>query len=252
MPGQDPVENSATTIRPRSVVTLSRRDRQVLLSRYRLVDIARKIVGVGSVGTRAWVLLLMSTQGSDPLIPQAKEASKSVLTPYSNCQGPRHQGQRVVEGQRLLQSASDIMLGWQTTREPNGTSRAYYLRQLRDGKGDFDVTAMSPTALRSYARSCGWTLARAHARAGDRAAIRSAVRNDITAEKAETVRTSHVQRAFDNAERAIGDLHHAVLSEQLRLQMMAPPWARHRACARCSPSNLQLSREPSATKCRAS
>lgn len=146
-------------------------DRRVLLGRYRLVDIVRKVVGVGSVGTRAWVLLMMSTKGSDPLILQAKEASKSVLEPYSNYQGPSQQGQRVVEGQRLLQSASDVLLGWQTTREPDGVVWDYYVRQLRDGKGDFDVTAMSPTALTSYARSCGWTLARAHAQAGDRAAI---------------------------------------------------------------------------------
>jgi uncharacterized protein (DUF2252 family) len=146
-------------------------DRRALLDRYDLVDIARKVVGVGSVGTRAWILLLIGRDDADPLFLQAKEAQASVLEQFTGRAKQRNHGQRVVEGQRLLQASSDIMLGWQRTTGPDGVERDYYVRQLRDWKGSVDVERLSPTNAVIYARMCGWTLARAHARSGDRIAI---------------------------------------------------------------------------------
>jgi uncharacterized protein (DUF2252 family) len=142
-------------------------DRRALFDRYRLVDIAHKVVGVGSVGTRCFVLLFQGPNGG-PLFLQAKEAG--VAAPQAaGWEGPEiHQGQRVVEGQRLLQSASDVLLGW--TTEPL-SGRAYYLRQLWDAKGSAELTGMTPVALATYASACGWALARAHARTGDSSAI---------------------------------------------------------------------------------
>lgn len=146
-------------------------DRRRVLDSYRLVDIARKVVGVGSVGTRAWVLLLLGRDDHDPLILQAKEAQSSVLEPY----GPRSEftnaGQRVVVGQRLMQATSDIFLGWQRVPGIDGVERDFYVRQLRDGKASAVVETMNAKSLALYARACGWTLARAHARSGDRIAI---------------------------------------------------------------------------------
>ena len=148
-------------------------DRRHLLEGFRLVHIARKVVGVGSVGTRAYILLLLGRDGSDPLFLQAKEAQRSVLEPvvrkkkrYAN------QGQRVVEGQRLMQAASDIFLGWERSAT-DGEPRDYYFRQLRDWKGTWDPEAMVPQVMAMYGQVCGWTLARAHARSGDRIAIAS-------------------------------------------------------------------------------
>ncbi|MFF7932747.1 DUF2252 family protein [Streptomyces sp. NPDC007940] len=142
-------------------------ERRLLLDRYRFVDAARKVVGVGSVGMRCFIVLLAGRDADDPLFLQIKEARTSVLEQHLP-QGPYvHPGRRVVVGQRLLQSASDIFLGWMSG--PQG--RAYYWRQLRDMKGSADVAGMPPADLRAYARLCGTTLARAHARSGDRAAI---------------------------------------------------------------------------------
>ena len=142
-----------------------------LVSRYSITDIAHKVVGVGSVGARAWVLLLETGNPVDSLLLQAKQAQVSVLAPYLPDPGYPNQGERVVQGQRLMQASSDIFLGWLGRVDTRGIIRDFYLRQLRDWKISADVGAMSPEALRTYARLCGWTLARAHARSGDRIAI---------------------------------------------------------------------------------
>ncbi|MET0577208.1 MAG: DUF2252 family protein, partial [Ilumatobacteraceae bacterium] len=150
--------------------TLSR-DRQILMKRYRFVDIARKVVGVGSVGTRDWVVLMLGRDDDDPLLLQFKEADTSVLEPFAGASPYRQHGRRVVEGQRLMQAASDILLGWQRTSELDGTHRDYYVRQLWDRKGGVVVDEMTARGLALYASFCGWTLARAHARSGDAVAI---------------------------------------------------------------------------------
>ncbi|MEU4995146.1 DUF2252 domain-containing protein [Streptomyces sp. NPDC021622] len=142
-------------------------ERRLLLDRYHFVDAARKVAGVGSVGTRCFIVLLAGRDADDPLFLQIKEAMRSVLEEHLP-QGPyRHPGHRVVAGQRLLQASGDIFLGWMTG--PQG--RAYYWRQLRDMKGSADVSSMKPSELSRYAGLCGTALARAHARSGDRIAI---------------------------------------------------------------------------------
>ncbi|MEV6755761.1 DUF2252 domain-containing protein [Streptomyces sp. NPDC051214] len=142
-------------------------ERRLLLDRYHFVDAARKVVGVGSVGTRCYLVLLAGRDAGDPLFLQIKEAVRSVVEEHLPAGPYVHPGHRVVAGQRLLQAAGDIFLGWMTG--PQG--RAFYWRQLRDMKGSADVESMSPAELRSYARLCGTALARAHARSGDRIAI---------------------------------------------------------------------------------
>ncbi len=146
-------------------------DRRHLLDSYRLVDIARKVVGVGSVGTRAWVLLMMGRDGQDPLFLQAKEAEASVLEPYVGASEFDNHGERVVEGQWLMQAASDILLGWLPALGLDDKERAFYVRQLWDGKRSVEIETLLPEGLQIYGRICGWTLARAHARSGDRIAI---------------------------------------------------------------------------------
>jgi uncharacterized protein (DUF2252 family) len=146
-------------------------DRRHLLEQFKVVDMARKVVGVGSVGTRAWIVLLEGRDESDPLFLQAKEAQASVLerfvgkSTYSSC------GERVVAGQHLMQASSDIFLGWERNDGIDGVSRDFYIRQLKDWKGSVDPDRMIPDTTIAYARVCGWTLARAHARSGDRIAI---------------------------------------------------------------------------------
>ncbi|MET7702965.1 DUF2252 domain-containing protein [Streptomyces sp. NPDC005485] len=142
-------------------------ERRLLLDRYRFVDAARKVVGVGSVGTRCFVVLLTGRDADDPLFLQIKEARRSVLEAHLPTGPYVHPGHRVVAGQRLLQAASDIFLGWMTG--PQG--RAFYWRQLRDMKGSVDVAGMTPDRLVQYARLCGTALSRAHARSGDRIAV---------------------------------------------------------------------------------
>jgi uncharacterized protein (DUF2252 family) len=142
-----------------------------LLDRYEYADAARKVVGVGSVGTRVWVVLLVGRDLDDPLFLQAKEAGRSVLEPFARKSEHRNQGQRVVAGQRLMQAASDILLGWLRSTEIDGEGRDFYVRQLWDWKGSADVTTMRPSALDMYSRLCAWTLARAHARSGEAIAI---------------------------------------------------------------------------------
>jgi uncharacterized protein (DUF2252 family) len=146
-------------------------DRRHLLSAYRAVDLAHKVVGVGSVGTRAWIVLMLGRDASDPLFLQLKEADRSVLEPFAGRSRPNNQGRRVVEGQRLMQAASDVLLGWFRSDDPDGRRRDYYVRQLWDAKASVAIDALGVDELARYGEICGWTLARAHARTGDRVAI---------------------------------------------------------------------------------
>ncbi|MGE5272528.1 MAG: DUF2252 domain-containing protein [Verrucomicrobiota bacterium] len=149
-------------------------DRRKLIERFRYVDAARKVVGVGSVGTRAWVVLMLGRDSEDPLFMQAKEAQASVLEPYLGTSEFANHGQRVVEGQRLMQAASDILLGWLHVDEGiDGQPRDFYIRQLWDAKGSAPVELMEPSGMEAYAKICGWSLAKAHARSGDAVAIGS-------------------------------------------------------------------------------
>jgi uncharacterized protein (DUF2252 family) len=146
-------------------------DRRYLFETYRFVDMARKVVGVGSVGTRAWVFLLVGRDGRDPLVLQAKEAQPSVLEPHLGASEFANHGQRVVQGQRISHAASDIFLGWQRSEGLDGSEHDFYVRQLWDWKASADLSAMTESGLHAYTRACGWSLARAHARSGDRLAI---------------------------------------------------------------------------------
>jgi uncharacterized protein (DUF2252 family) len=146
-------------------------DRRYLFGTYRFVDMARKVVGVGSVGTRAWVFLLVGRGGKDPLVLQAKEAQASVLEPYLGASEFENHGERVVRGQRISHAASDIFLSWQRSKGLDGMEHDFYVRQLWDWKASIDLSTMSESGLHAYLRACGWSLARAHARSGDRLAI---------------------------------------------------------------------------------
>ncbi|WP_086560096.1 DUF2252 domain-containing protein [Streptomyces africanus] len=146
-------------------------ERRHLLRRYRLVDIARKVVGVGSVGTRCWIVLLLGRDDDDPLLLQAKEAQESVLAAHTGGEGYDNEGRRVVAGQRLIQTTSDILLGWTHAVGLDGHERDFYVRQLRDWKGIARPDTMGPGLFRLFARLCGASLARAHARSGDPIAI---------------------------------------------------------------------------------
>ena len=149
-------------------------DRRVLLEEFHLQDFARKVVGVGSVGTRAWIGLMMGRDGDDPLFLQIKEAEASVLEPFLGASEFANHGQRVVTGQRLMQAVSDIFLGWVHNPEGlDGRGRDFYVRQLKDWKASAEIEQMIPEGMTAYGRLCGWTLARAHARSGDRIAIAS-------------------------------------------------------------------------------
>jgi len=149
-------------------------DRRHLLEQFQLVDVARKVVGVGSVGTRAWIALLLGRDSGDPLFLQLKEAQRSVLEDFTSASQFSNCGERVVNGQHLMQAASDIFLGWfDIAGGLDGRARDFYGRQLKDWKGSVDVEQMVPEGFAIYARMCGWTLARAHARSGDRVAIAS-------------------------------------------------------------------------------
>ena len=170
----DEVDHAVRTIirSYRSPLTDDRR--RQLLERFRYVDVARKVVGVGSVGTRAWIMLMLGRDDEDPLFLQLKEAEASVLEPFLGKSEFSNHGQRVVEGQRLTQAANDIMLGWlRTGGIDEDVKRDFYVRQLWDGKGSALVELMNAKALAFYAELCGQTLARAHARSGDPIAIAS-------------------------------------------------------------------------------
>ena len=159
-------------------------DRRHLLERFRLADAARKVVGVGSVGTRAFILLFLGRDDEDPLFLQMKEAEASVLEPFLGKSAFGNHGQRVVEGQRLMQAASDTMLGWIHVTGVDGVERDFYLRQLWDSKGSALVDAMEPETMEAYAEICGQTLARAHARSGDAVAISSYLGTSDTFDRA--------------------------------------------------------------------
>jgi uncharacterized protein (DUF2252 family) len=145
--------------------------RRQLLGRFTLTRAARKVVGVGSVGTETWILLMEPDDGTEPLLLQAKQAQRSVLAGYAGASEYRNQGERVVAGQHLMQAASDIFLGWQSATPPGRRSADFYFRQLRDWKYSAAIDGMNAAAMTGYGRMCGWTLARAHARTGDRIAI---------------------------------------------------------------------------------
>jgi uncharacterized protein (DUF2252 family) len=160
-------------------------DRRYLLQQYEFCDMARKVVGVGSVGTRCWIVLMLGRDDADPLFLQVKEAEASVLSRFVGASKHANQGQRVVAGQRLMQASSDIFLGWQHVKAgADGQARDYYLRQLRDWKFSIDIASLRPTGLQMYGELCGWTLARAHARSGDRIAIAAYLGNSDVFDRA--------------------------------------------------------------------
>jgi uncharacterized protein (DUF2252 family) len=180
-----------------------------LAAAYRYVHAARKVVGVGSVGTRAWIVLLVGRDSEDPLFLQAKEAGASVLEPYVGESHFESHGRRVVEGQRLMQAASDIFLGWVTVKAADGSPRDFYVRQLWDGKGSADLERMPPHQLGDYVSLCGEALARAHARSGDRIAIAAYLGegkkfDEAIADFAETYADQN-ERDFESLERAAED-----------------------------------------------
>jgi len=182
-------------------------DHRHLLEGFHFAGAARKVVGVGSVGTRAWVILMLGNDERDPLFLQGKEAEASVLEPFLGKSRYANHGQRVVEGQRLMQSASDILLGWIRTPGLDGITRDFYIRQLWDGKGSAVVETMKPRALAAYARLCGWTLARAHARSGDAVAIAGYLGNGDSFDRAIAV---FAEEYADQNERDYAALKQAV------------------------------------------
>ncbi len=183
-------------------------DRRRLLERYRYVHAARKVVGVGSVGARTWILLLIGRDHGDPLFLQFKEAQASVLEPFlGRSEFPQH-GQRVVEGQRLMQAAPDVLLGWERIITIDGQEKHFYIRQLWDAKGSADVDTMSPSVLSTYGAICGWTLARAHARSGDPIAISAYLGPNDTFDRAladfAEAYADQNERDYDALKRAVG------------------------------------------------
>jgi hypothetical protein len=146
-------------------------DRQHLVRSYEVADMARKVVGIGSVGTRAWVILLVGRGGQDAVMLQAKEAQASVLEPHLGISEYDTHGERVVRGQRMMQAATDIFLSWQRSPDLEGVERDFYVRQLWDWKASADLSRMTENGLLTYTRACAWSLARSHARSGDRLAI---------------------------------------------------------------------------------
>jgi uncharacterized protein (DUF2252 family) len=160
-------------------------DRRYLLEQFQFADMARKVVGVGSVGTRCWIVLMLGRDESDPLFLQVKEAEASVLSRFVGASKYANQGQRVVAGQRLMQASSDIFLGWQHIGAGmDEQSRDFYVRQLRDWKFSVEIENLIPAGLRVYGAVCGWTLARAHARSGDRIAIAAYLGNSDVFDRA--------------------------------------------------------------------
>ncbi len=182
-------------------------DRQRLLERYEFADLARKVVGVGSVGTRCWVALFVGRDHGDPLVLQVKEAEAAVGEPFLATSEYSNQGRRVVEGQRLMQSASDIFLGWDQIQGEDGVVRDFYMRQLWDWKLSATIDEMVPEGLEVYAQMCGWTLARAHARSGDAIAIGSYLgagdRFDVAMCKFASSYADQNQKDFESLTRAI-------------------------------------------------
>ena len=189
-------------------------DRRHLFEQYRFVDFARKVVGVGSVGTRAWILLMMGVN-NHPLFLQLKEAEASVLEPYAGESEFSHHGERVIAGQRMMQAYGDIFLGWHRVRALDGVERDFYVRQLKDWKGSALVDDMGPNALEIYAEVCARTLARAHARSGDRIAIASYLGDDETFDHA---MAKYSESYADQNERDYQTLLDAVESGKIEAQ----------------------------------
>jgi uncharacterized protein (DUF2252 family) len=194
------------------------RDRRNLLESYRYVHAARKVVGVGSVGTRAWILLMVGRDHNDPLFLQFKEAQASVLEPFVGKSQYAQHGQRVVEGQRMMQAAPDIMLGWERIVTIDGQTKDFYIRQLWDAKGSAEVELMNPSALEAYGRICGWTLARAHARSGDRIAIAAYLGSGDAFDRAIA---SFAETYADQNERDYHALQEAAASGRVAVEMGA-------------------------------
>jgi uncharacterized protein (DUF2252 family) len=191
-------------------------DRRVLLEQFRFVDIARKVVGVGSVGTRAWIALFLGVDGQDPLFLQVKEAQPSVLERFVGKSRYSNAGQRVVAGQRLMQATTDIFIGWQhTSAGVDGQERDFYVRQLKDWKYSLVVEALLPTGLIAYGRACGWTLARAHARSGDRIAISAYLGKSDVFDRA---MVSFAETYADQNERDYAALQEAVASGRVKAE----------------------------------
>ncbi len=190
-------------------------DRQRLLDKYEFADLARKVVGVGSVGTRCWVALFLGRDNQDPLFLQIKEAEAAVGEPFLGASEYTNPGERVVQGQRLMQGASDIFLGWDRITSPDGVTRDFYLRQMWDGKGSAVVEQMSSQGMVMYAQMCGFTLARAHARSGDAIAMTAYLgagdRFDRAMSEFASSYADQNERDFDSLTRAIaGGQVHAV------------------------------------------
>jgi uncharacterized protein (DUF2252 family) len=191
-------------------------DRRRLLETFRFVDLARKVVGVGSVGTRAWIALFLGVDERDPLFLQVKEAQQSVLEQFVGKSEYTNRGQRVVAGQRLMQATSDIFLGWQHTGAGlDGKERDFYVRQLKDWKGSFALEGVKPAGATAYGRLCGWTLARAHARSGDRVAIAAYLGTGDVFDRA---MATFAETYADQNQRDYDTLKHAVESGRINAQ----------------------------------
>ena len=190
-------------------------DRRKLLERYRYVHAARKVVGVGSVGTRTWILLLIGRDEGDPMFLQFKEAQASVLEPFLGRSEFELHGQRVVEGQRVMQAAPDVLLGWERIVTIDGQEKDFYIRQLWDAKGSADVESMDSIVLATYGTICGWTLARAHARSGDPIAISAYLGSNDTFDRA---LADFAETYADQNERDFETLRQAVSSGQIAAQ----------------------------------
>ena len=192
------------------------RDRRNLLAGYRYVHAARKVVGVGSVGTRAWILLLVGRDDNDPLFLQFKEAQASVLEPFLGKSRYAQHGQRVVEGQRMMQAAPDILLGWERIVTIDGQTKDFYIRQLWDAKGSAEVELMDSSGLEAYSKICSWTLARAHARSGDRIAIAAYLGSNDSFDRA---MASFAETYADQNERDYDALKEAAASGRIVAEM---------------------------------
>ena len=190
-------------------------DRRHLLEQYQMVQIARKVVGVGSVGTRAWILLLVGQGSDDVLFLQAKEAQASVLEEFVGRSGFANHGERVVAGQHVMQAASDIFLGYEQVEGFDGVTRDYYVRQLRDWKGSFSVEGSIPVGLAKYVGVCAQALARAHARSGDRIAIASYLGSGSSFERAIA---DFAQTYADQNQRDFEALQQAAASGRIRVE----------------------------------
>jgi uncharacterized protein (DUF2252 family) len=192
-------------------------DRRHLLESYRYVHAARKVVGVGSVGARTWILLMVGRDDADPLFLQFKEAQASVLEPFLGKSRYSQHGQRVVEGQRMMQAAPDVLLGWERIITIDGEQKDFYIRQLWDSKGSAEIEVMDPSGLEAYGTICGWTLARAHARSGDRIAIASYLGGGEAFDRAMTLFAETYADQNDRDYRALQD---AVVSGRVSAQLV--------------------------------